>query len=445
MILPVSELLVTEDLLHYLWKFRLFQQKGLETTDGHSLDIISVGIHNKHAGPDFDNVKIKIDNTIWAGSVEIHIRSSDWEHHKHQLDKAYENVVLHVVYQHDKQIAHDDGTIIPVLVLQNLVPDIIALQYQKLMNAQNWIPCQYQLPKIDAFYIETWLSRLLIERFEERIQWIDALLLGNKGSWNNAFYIALAKGFGFKTNALPFELLARSIPQQILAKHKNNALQVEALLFGQAGFLTEDLVDDYPNKLRIEYLFLQKKYSLTPLDRHLWKFMRLRPYNFPTLRLAQFAALMVKPGHLFSQILDGQNVQQIRKLFENLVVHPYWQTHYRFDIKAVKYSNDLGDQSIINLSINVISIFLFAYGKQMGDETYMNRAIVLLEKLSPEVNQTINRFKEIGIKVDRAHTSQALLQLKARYCDKKKCLHCGIGMKLLNYNQMEDNRFCYTI
>ena len=301
------------------------------------------------------------------------------------------------------------------------------------MHAHNWVPCQYQLPKVDAFYVETWLSRLLIERFEERTQWVDTRLLENKGSWNDAFYIALARGFGFKTNALPFELLARSIPQQILAKHKNNIRQVEALVFGQAGFLTEDLQDDYPRKLRTEYLFLQKKYDLIPLDRYLWKFMRLRPNNFPTLRLAQFAALIVKSDHLFSQVING-DIQQIRKLFEDLPIHSYWQTHYRFDIKAVKCSNDLGEQSVINLLINVVSVFLFAYGKQMGDETYMDRAVTLLEKLSPETNQTITRFKQMGIKVDLACISQALLQLKTHYCDKKKCLYCGIGVKLLNYN-----------
>ena len=427
---------VTEDLLHYLWKFRLFQQKGLKTEGGHSLDIISVGLHNKHAGPDFDNVKIKVDDTIWVGTAEIHIRSSDWEQHKHQLDKAYDNVVLHVVYQHDKQIVRDDGTVIPVLVLQNLVSDAIVSQYQQLMHAHNWVPCQYQLPKVDAFYVETWLSRLLIERFEERTQWVDTRLLENKGSWNDAFYIALARGFGFKTNALPFELLARSIPQQILAKHKNNILQVEALVFGQAGFLTEDLQDDYPRKLRTEYLFLQKKYNLIPLDRYLWKFMRLRPNNFPTLRLAQFAALIIKSDHLFSQVINA-DIQQIRKLFEDLPIHAYWQTHYRFDIEAAKCSNDLGEQSVINLLINVVSVFLFAYGKQMGDETYMDRAVTLLEKLSPETNQTISRFKEMGIKVDRACISQALLQLKTHYCDKKKCLYCGIGMKLLNCKKRE--------
>lgn len=256
----------------------------------------------------------------------------------------------------------DDGTVIPVLVLQNLVSDAIASQYQQLMHAHNWVPCQYKLPKVDAFYVETWLSRLLIERFEARTQWVDARLLENKGSWNDAFYIALARGFGFKTNALPFELLARSIPQQILAKHKNNILQVEALVFGQAGFLTEDLKDDYPRKLRMEYLFLQKKYDLIPLDRYLWKFMRLRPNNFPTLRLAQFAALIVKSDHLFSQVING-DIQQIRKLFEDLPIHSYWQTHYRFDIEAVKCSNDLGEQSVTNLLINVVSVFLFAYGK----------------------------------------------------------------------------------
>lgn len=427
-------MLFTEDLLHYVWKFRLFPQQGLETVNGDSIDIISVGLHNKHAGPDFDNVKIKVGDTIWVGTVEMHMRSSDWELHHHQLDKAYNNVILHVVYQHDKQITRTDGTVVPVLALQNLIPDTTTLKYQQLMQDPAWIPCHNQLAKVNDLYVKTWLSRVLIERFEERSKIIYALLLETKGSWDDVFYITIARSFGFKVNALPFELLAQSLPQQILAKHKDNALQIEALLFGQAGFLNEDWNDDYPNKLKTEYLFLQKKYSLMPLDRYLWKFMRLRPQNFPTLRIAQFAALIVKSNHLFSQILDINDIQQLRKLFDELPINPYWQTHYRFDAKSTRFSNHLGEQSITSLLINTVSLFLFAYGKQIGDEQYINRAITLLEKLPAEANQTINRFKGIGIKIDRAYTSQALLQLKSYYCDKKRCLHCGIGMKLLNYN-----------
>ena len=427
-------MLFTEDLLHYVWKFRLFPQKGLETVNGDSIDIISVGLHNQHAGPDFDNVKIKVGDTVWVGTAEIHIRSSDWEQHHHQLDKAYNNVILHVVYQHDKQITRNDGTVVPVLVLKDLIPDITQLKYQQLMQEHNWIPCQHQLAKIDDFYVKTWLSRILIERFEERAKVIYALLLETKGSWDDVFYITLARSFGFKTNALPFELLAKAIPQQILAKHKDNPLQIEALLFGQAGFLNDEWADEYPNRLKAEYLFLQQKYNLVPLDRYLWKFMRLRPQNFPTLRIAQFVALIIKSNHLFSKLLNIHDLQQIRKLFEELPINPYWQTHYQFDIKSKRFSNHLGEQSVTSLLINTVSVFLFAYGKQVGDERHINSAITLLEKLPAETNQIVSRFKEIGIKADRAYVSQALLQLKTYYCDKKRCLHCGIGMKLLNYN-----------
>lgn len=422
----------SEDLLHYAWRFRLFPQMGLKTIEGESIEIISVGLPNKHAGPDFDQAKIKVGDTIWVGTVEIHLCSSDWNQHHHQQDKAYNNVILHVVYHHDKQITRNDGTIVPVLVLKDLIADDLISRYQQLVEEQRWIPCQQSLIKLNSLYINNWLSRVLIERFEEKYSTIDEHLIACKGSWDDAFYRTLARNFGFKTNAFPFELLAQSIPQQLFAKHKNSALQIEALVFGQAGFLTENLKDDYPRALRTEYLFLQKKYDLTPIDNYLWKFMRLRPQNFPTLRIAQFAALIVKANHLFSQIIHMDDIQQIRRFFEELPINTYWQTHYRFDISTKKFSNQLGKQSISNLLINTVSIFLFTYGKKMGNDDYTNRALLLLEKLSPEINETVSRYKEIGIQVDNASTSQALLQLKANYCDKKRCLHCGIGMKVLN-------------
>ncbi len=422
----------TEDILHYLWKFRLFNQYGLKTAANESLEIISTGIHNKHAGPDFENAKIRIGQTIWAGTIEIHLRSSDWFKHTHQHDEAYNNVILHVVYQHDKSTFRADGTEIPVLVLENLIPPNIIHNYSQLMQGLNWIPCEKLISNIDSFHIKNWLSRVLIERLEEKSAIVNTTLLEYKGSWDDAFYVILARNFGFKVNAIPFELLARALPQQILAKHKNNSLQIEALIFGQAGFLNESMKNEYAEKLKQEYQFLQKKYSLVPVDKYIWKYMRLRPQNFPTIRLAQFAALVVKSNHLFSKILEIKDVKSINQLFCDLPVNGYWQTHYRFDTEASASSTTLGEQSINNILINTVAVFLFAYGKNTDNENYINRAISLLENVSAETNQVINHFKQIGIKADKAFTSQALLQLKSSYCDAKKCVHCGIGMKLIN-------------
>lgn len=249
---------------------------------------------------------------------------------------------------------------------------------------------------------------------------------------DDAFYVVLARNFGFKVNALPFEMLARSLPQQILARHKNNALQIEALVFGQAGFLSTEVSDEYPLRLQKEYLFLKKKYDLEPIDRFLWKFLRMRPQNFPTLRLAQFCALIVKSSHLFSKILEIQSVEEVRKFFRDTPVNPYWHTHYRFDIPANVNSAQTGDQSIDNILINTVSLFLFAYGKNMNTPKTVNLALELLEVLPAEENNITSKFKTTGVKISEAFTSQAVLQLKKSYCDKKKCLHCGIGNRLLN-------------
>ncbi len=425
-------MLFTEDVLHYVWKFRLFNQQDIKTTGDETLEIISAGIHNKHAGPDFENAKIRIGTTLWAGNIEIHLRSSGWIKHNHQHDEAYDNVILHVVHHHDKTILRTNGTEIPVLVLKNLIPLHIIHNYSQLMQGLNWIPCEKLVSNIDSFHIENWLSRVLVERLEEKSAIVNATLLEYKGSWDDAFYIILARNFGFKVNAIPFELLARALPQQILARHKNNHLQIEALIFGQAGFLNGKLKDEYAEKLKQEYQFLQKKYTLVFVDKYIWKFMRLRPQNFPTIRLAQFAALVIKSNHLFSRILEIKDVKQIKQLFYDLPVNPYWETHYRFDTETVNSSTTLGEQSVNNILINTVALFLFAYGKSTDNEHYINRAIALLEHISAETNQIINRFKQIGIEADKAFTSQALLQLKSSYCDTKKCVHCGIGIKLIN-------------
>ncbi|MDB5121697.1 MAG: hypothetical protein JWN56_2915 [Sphingobacteriales bacterium] len=423
-----------EDFLHYVWKFRLFKLQNLTTQDGESLEITAVGIHNSHAGPDFENSKIKIGETLWVGNVEVHLISSDWIIHKHHTDEAYDNVILHVVYKHTQDIFRTNGTKIPVLVLKNLISAEVISKYSLLMRNLNWIPCEQLISTVDQFHIKNWLSRTLMERLEHKIEQVTALLIEFNGSWDDAFYIMLAKNFGFKTNALPFEMLSRALPPQLIAKNKDQPIKVEALLFGQAGLLSEKQVDNYPKTLLAEYKYLQKKYDIKPINTASWKFMRMRPQNFPTIRLAQFSALILTTNHLFSTILETKNVDNLTKIFEGLSLNSYWDTHFIFDSTSKFSSKNLGKQSIYNILINTIAVFLFAYGKFFKLPNYISDAIVLLETLPSESNEILIRFKKLGLTTDKAFTSQALLQLKGSYCDQKKCLSCGIGIKLLSTN-----------
>lgn len=425
-------MLFSEEFLHYVWQHRLFTQNNLIDCEGNSINIINTGILNANAGPDFNNAKVIINKTTWAGNVEIHIKSSDWQRHKHHLDEAYDSVILHVVWEHDLNVFRTNCTLIPTLVLKNLVNTQLISQYQYLKTNQNWIPCEHQLPLVNPFIINQWLQRVLIERFEQKSN--DILLLNQqlKGNWEETFYIILAQNFGFKVNALPFNMLAQSLPQQIIAKHKNNTTQIEAIIFGQAGFLKGSFNDDYPNLLKSEYAFLQKKYGLKPLDKALWKFSKLRPNNFPTVRLAQFAAIVCNSTHLFSKILETTTIKSLKALFNSAKINQYWHTHFHFDITTSPSFKTMGSKSLDLIIINTIAVITFCYGKQIANDIYVNNAVNLIECVKPEKNNIVENFKRLGINALNAYDSQALIHLKNNYCEQKKCLHCGIGNKILN-------------
>jgi len=430
-------MLFTEDFLHYVWKFRLFDRSNLKTVDGEDIEIFSAGMHNTHSGPDFHNARIRIGDTTWAGNVEVHVPSSDWRKHNHTTDQAYNNVILHVVYRDDEPVTLSDGRRLPTLELENRIPPDLYNRFHSLVYGnQTIIPCEGSIGHVDDMTIRTWLTRVLIERLEKRAETVIKALNNNRGDWEETFYQFLAANFGFKTNALPFELLAKSLPQNILAKHKNNPMQIEALIFGQAGFLEGDIIDDYPKKLKEEYNFLRKKYSLTPIDNHLWKFMRMRPQNFPTIRLAQFAALIVRSNHLFSKILDIREVRSMRDLFTEIHVNVYWEDHYRFDAASKPSAKNLGASSIDVLLLNTLAVFLFSYGRHLQLEYYISRSLKLLENLPAEENNIIADFGVLGVKAKNAFESQAILELKNNYCNFKKCLHCGIGNKILADNKI---------
>jgi hypothetical protein len=423
-----------EDLLHFFWKSKQIFARPVFTHAGDLVKLVRIGYQNTHSGPDFEEVQLQIGDTLWAGSVEMHLKSSDWYAHHHEQDKAYENVILHVVYQHDKAVFRSDGTELPVLVLQGLIPQNLLANYRKLIEAQSWIPCAAQVAQVDELYTKHEVYRFLIQRLEEKADAHIQLLNSLKGSWDDAFYISLAAAFGFKLNALPFALLAKSIPQLLLAKYKNVPIQVDALLFGQAGLLLESFTENYPLTLQKEYAYLQQKHKLIPLEPTLWKFFRARPANFPSLRIAQFSALVQKSTHLFSTILETESIVAQHELFHELPVHEYWETHYRFDKHSPKHRVQLGVHSVQSLLINTIATFLYAYGKYLNAEKYKIWATDLLESMPAENNIVVREFAAVGISVVNAAASQGLLQLKKTACDRKKCVSCGIGAQILQKN-----------
>ncbi len=425
-------MLITEDFLHYIWKFRLFERTALRTTDGEEMEVYSAGLAHIDGGPDFQNARIRIGDTTWAGNVELHISSADWNRHGHQTDGAYSTIILHVVYRNDAPLIMPDGRKVPTLELADRIPEELYQRYHSLIfSNQTFIPCEGNIKTVDELTMRNWITRVLVERMEKRSEAVIAALDTNRGDWEETFYCLLAAQFGFKINALPFELLARSLPQIILAKHKHNHLQIEALIFGQAGFLEDDLIDEYPQKLKKEYSFLRKKYDLIPIEKHLWKFLRLRPQNFPTVRLAQFAALVISSNHLFSKILEVKDVAALYNLFAGAKVNPYWETHYRFDTESKPSAKNMGDSSINILLMNTVAVTLFSYGKYLQKPHYISRCLQLLEFLSAEKNHITDNFVNLGVKITNAFESQGVLELKNNYCNHKKCLHCAVGNQIL--------------
>lgn len=421
----------SEDFLYYVWQFRLYDLQSLKTTSGEALKVLNTGLLNKNSGPDFNEAKVQIEDKIWVGHVEIHLKSSDWLKHNHQTDSAYENVILHVVYEDDAPIYRIDGSLLPVFELKGRIATQLIDKYADLVLSLNDFPCSNQIKDVEAFAVSSFLSRTLVERFEHKSVSVFETLNSLNGNWDETFYRFMAKNFGFKVNALPFELLAAALPQNIYAKHKNNALQIDALVFGVAGFLDDDFEEEYPLKLKAEFDFLKLKYQLKSIDVSLWKFMRMRPQNFPTIRLAQFAALIVQSNHLFSKILEIKDVIALRKLFEKLPVNSFWETHYHFKKKTGGVNTQMGKSSVDNVLLNTVALFLFAYGKHVDSHRYVERAIQLLEGLPAEKNAIIEKYALAGMKIKTAFESQGVLQLKKEYCDEKKCLNCGIGIKIL--------------
>ncbi|MBK9338962.1 MAG: DUF2851 family protein [Lewinellaceae bacterium] len=419
-----------EDFLYFLWRWRRFDARDLRTTDGQAIEILHPGELNAHAGPDFFNARVRIDGTLWAGNVEMHLNASDWLVHRHDTDPAYDNVVLHVVLEEDRPVQRPDGTRLPCLELHRRIPPSLLDKYLRLEHERAWIPCERAYLTIPEIVRINWLDRLLVERLEQKTVAAAQTVTSTGQHWEEAFYRQLARSFGLKINVEPFEALARALPLRLLAKHQNSLFQMEALLFGQAGLLEEALEEEYPRALAKEYRFLRHKYDLTPLSAGHWKFFRLRPAGFPTVRLAQLAALLHRSTLLFSSVLAARNLGEVENLFE-AEVSDYWRTHFRFGKTSAPRSKPLGREFVHLLLINTVTPFLFHYGRAKGMPEQQDRALQLLEGLPPESNTVVGGWAALSQTAQNAAQSQALLHLKTHYCDAKRCLECAVGTAIL--------------
>lgn len=418
-----------EEFIHFIWNNKLYKDDSLYTEEGESLQIVHPGRHNTNAGPDFFDARIKIAGTLWAGNIEIHLKASDWNKHGHQSDPAYRNTILHVVAMADIPVINDIGSSVPVFVIN--WPKWIEDNYELLIKSHEWIGCASLLYQVDPFRVKFFLNGVMIERLKQKIETISKVLFETKDDWSETFYRMLARSFGLRENSLPFEMVARSLPQSVLAKHHDSLFQIEALLFGQAGLLGDELFgDDYYIDLRKEYRFLAGKYGLKPVEGHVWKFMRMHPGNFPTLRLAQFAALIHVSRGLFTAVIESNNLEDLKKLF-SVSASAYWDNHYSFNKPSVNRKKVFGEQIFRLIVINVVVPFYFLFGESQNKLFLKDRALEILEQMPPENNSLISRWAGAGVVASNALESQALLQLQHNYCEPRKCLDCTIGHKII--------------
>ena len=421
---------MSEDFLHYIWKFKLFNLKNLKTTSGEDIEILSVGSHNTESGPDFFNAKIKIDNLIWAGQVEIHINSSDWYKHQHETDPVYLKTVLHVVMNYDMDVFDEVNNPIPTLELNGRISNQLIANYNHLKLAKHQLVCQGLTDDLDEFQTNQWLGRLLIERLERKVEEISKIHQFTKGNWEQTVFIQLAKNMGFKTNSLPMQLLAEEIDFKILIKARNNVMVIESILFGVAGLLEGDFDESYPNQLKKEFNHQKNKHQFTVLKKEIWKFGGVRPSNFPTLRLVQLAQIISKFGNLFEVFVRDFTVTKEWKEL-NVAATSFWDTHYTLQKSSVQKKKSLGTSAVNMILINTVAPLLFYYGKETANPSYQEKAIDLLESIPAENNSIIKRWGENNISAKRSSESQSLIELTNNYCKPKKCLTCGIGKQIL--------------
>ncbi len=427
---------MTESFLHYLWEYQYFHKHSLQTTHGDEIRIFHTGQRNTHSGPDFFNARIQIGEMNWVGSVEIHVHASGWLEHKHHLDPAYENVVLHVVWDNDKAIRHEDGSWLPTLELKDRVSGQLFNDYKKLLTSAEVIPCSKRFREVTAITRMAMLDRVLVERLEMKATQVLQMLQRNNNDWEETCYQLLLKNFGFKVNNEPFLQLAQAVPYKLLLKHADSQIQLEALLFGQAGFLEEENRETYYRLLKREYKILSQKYRISEkkLKKVQWRFLRLRPANFPTMRIAQVAALVFRRRNFFSAFTTTESVSGLTDFF-SVSQSVYWLHHYRFFKAFEEEITSLGEASIDNVIINTVVPVMVAYGKSRDEQVYVDRAVCILQDIHAEINKITNHWKSLGMHVKTAFDSQASVELYNSFCVKRRCLDCTIGAYLLNPNR----------
>jgi hypothetical protein len=421
--------MITEKLLHFIWQFRHYTPAVLYTTHQEKIQVIHPGMYNIHAGPDFLDARIQIGNALLAGHVEIHILSSHWYQHRHQDDDRYRNVVLHVVWLDDRPVKDASGNLLPTLELHHVVSNMLLSRYHALQQNTEFVPCQHYLPALDETGWIAWKERLMVERLQNRVAAIQEKLAATGNHWEEVTWQLIARSFGAPVNADVFEEIAESLPFSILARHRNQMHQVEALLFGQANLLEVDFTGHYPLMLQKEYFFLRSKYQLRSINGRP-AFLRMRPAGFPTIRLAQLAQLLYHSGPLFACIKEEDAPDKLRSWF-TIPANDYWNNHYRFDEPAAFSPKIAGTRFADTVIINTVVPLLFSYGMMMNEELYKERALRLLAALPPEVNTVIGAWHRKGVTAINALETQALLQLKKKYCDARRCLHCSVGAKIL--------------
>ena len=421
---------MNEDFLHYVWLYKMFSKVDFKTTGNEHLSIIKSGLHNKNAGPDFLNAQLKIDGQTWIGNVEIHLKASDWYLHNHEKDLNYDAVILHVVWENDVAIFMKNNKPIPTLVLKNFIDETVLNKYKNLFLAPTaWLPCKNAISTVDKFIFNNWKERLFFDRLERKSEEINTLLQQENNNFEAVLFQLLIKNFGLKVNGNSFFRLAQSVDYSVIKKLSFHTNQLAALLFGQAGFLEEETEDDYQKELRKEYDYLKHKFKLNHIPKNEFSFFRMRPNNFPTIRIAQLVALFHKHQNLFSKLIAIDNLEEFYELF-TVVVNPFWQTHYNFDSISKKSPKKITTSFVDLLIINTIIPLKFLYQKSRG-EVHEEFFLVLLKKMKPEKNSIISKFSEIGVSSKNAFDTQALLELKNNYCAPKRCLECAIGNTIL--------------
>ncbi|MBP6335765.1 MAG: DUF2851 family protein [Bacteroidia bacterium] len=422
---------MTEAFLHYMWQHQLFDKNKLCTTEGLPIEILKPGEYNSNAGPDFFSAHIRINHTLWVGTVEIHTKASEWKKHRHELDGAYDNCILHVVFEYDADVYRKNGEVIYCLELKSRFADTAWENYQALVGTQSWVPCSHRIREVDDLKLNFWLDLLAVERLKSKSDLILKMLMLNNNDWEETFYQYLCAGFGFQINSLPFLMLSRSIPFKLVQKHRERLSDLEALFFGCAGFLGKVAKDTYSESLQKDFKHFSHAYSLKAIDDSCWKFLRLRPVNFPTVRLAQLASVFSKNTNLFSQVLEISDFTSGKSFF-NVQASAYWDFHFMLGKKASLLRKSLGIRSIESIFINAVIPVLFAYGLRNDSGLHRQRALDLLEEIEAEDNSVVRNWSKTGVVASSALQSQALLELKKNYCSEKKCLTCRIGIELIN-------------